>query len=340
MIIPSRFQRTFVLVGVLTLGGCTKKMEALDIPYDNLDFAQANPEPEMAAPVAVIAKPLPGPLALPGQLKPRPQKSVKEEPTLPHETVATANAAARMEPSKSGYVNSIQVYPWTEGALYRLYAAPEKVSTVELESGEELIDVSSGDTVRWIIGDTVSGDGRGSKRVHILIKPTAADLATNLVILTDRRTYHLELISTKDTYMASVSWTYPGDGLIAVHKSNAAFMSDDTGGDARALRPETLHFRYRIEGDTPPWRPLRAFDDGRKVFIEMPTGLGQGEAPPLFVAGADGKPELVNYRLRGTYYIVDRLFAVAELRLGEAPQRVVRVIRTDARPAAGTEGAR
>jgi type IV secretion system protein TrbG len=98
------------------------------------------------------------------------------------------------------------------------------------------------------------------------------------------------------------------------------------------VRLDKLNFRYRIEGDDPPWRPLRAFDDGRKVFIQMPSGLSQGEAPPLFVAGSDGRPNLVNYRVRGAYYIVDRLFGAAELRLGETPQRVVRIIRTDARP--------
>jgi len=48
------------------------------------------------------------------------------------------------------------------------------------------------------------------------------------------------------------------------------------------------------------------------------------------VIGPDGKSALVNYRVRGTTYTVDRLFAAAELRLGTAPQRVVRIIRTDA----------
>jgi len=64
----------------------------------------------------------------------------------------------------------------------------------------------------------------------------------------------------------------------------------------------------------------------------MPSGISQGEAPPLFIAGADGRPNLVNYRVRGSYYIVDRMFGAAELRLGENPQRTVRIIRTDARP--------
>ncbi len=89
---------------------------------------------------------------------------------------------------------------------------------------------------------------------------------------------------------------------------------------------------YAITGDNPPWKPVRAFDDGHKVCIEFPRRIDQGEAPPLFVVGADGGSELVNYRMRGNYYIVDRLFAAAELRLGTKPQQVVRITRTDGTP--------
>jgi type IV secretory pathway VirB9-like protein len=83
-----------------------------------------------------------------------------------------------------------------------------------------------------------------------------------------------------------------------------------------------VNFRYAIEGDRAPWRPLRAFDDGRQVFIEFPRGIGQGEMPPLFVVGPEGNTsELVNYRVRGHHMIVDRLFAAAELRFGLRPIR-------------------
>ncbi len=88
-----------------------------------------------------------------------------------------------------------------------------------------------------------------------------------------------------------------------------------------------LRFRYRIEGDRPAWRPLSAFDDEQKVFIEMPRGIGQGELPPLFVLDPDGKGELVNYRVRQNYYVVDRLFGAAELRLGGEHQQTVRIVR-------------
>ena len=70
------------------------------------------------------------------------------------------------------------------------------------------------------------------------------------------------------------------------------------------------------------------FDDGRKVYIEFPSGIIQGEAPPLFVVGSEGENQLVNYRMKGRFYIVDQLFAAAELRLGQYPLLVFRISRT------------
>jgi P-type conjugative transfer protein TrbG len=93
-----------------------------------------------------------------------------------------------------------------------------------------------------------------------------------------------------------------------------------------------LRFRYAIEGDDAPWRPVQAFDDGAKVNIEFPRGIAQGEMPPLFVIGPEAGAELVNYRARQSYYNVDRLFAAAELRLGGDKQQKVRIMRTDGRP--------
>jgi type IV secretion system protein VirB9 len=125
--------------------------------------------------------------------------------------------------------------------------------------------------------------------------------------------------------MAAVSWTYPQDGLVSLRadgSSPAQIASVQSG-----LSPDDLHFRYAISGDNPPWKPLRAFDDGTHVYIEFPAALAQGEAPPLFVRGSDGASNLVNYRVRGNYYIVDQLFEGAELRLGQDRQQVVRIKR-------------
>ena len=322
---------TALLAAALGLAGCATTSDLPNIAYDDPPRTiEATLAPELSRSVEVVA--VPEPLPLPGQLKPVPDGEPESEPADPRRRIGAANDAARMQPVREGFLNAIQLYPWADGALYQIYTAPGQVTDIALQEGEQLVGpgpVAAGDTVRWIIGDTVSGSGPAA-RVHILVKPTRPDLATNLVVNTDRRTYHLELRATPSTYMASVSWTYPQDELIALRSANAAAASAApvvSGVDLSAL-----NFRYRIEGDRVPWTPLRAFDDGRQVFIEFPAGIAQGEMPPLFVTGAAGDAELVNYRVQGRYMVVDRLFAAAELRLGDQrSEKRVRVLRDDGR---------
>jgi type IV secretion system protein TrbG len=246
----------------------------------------------------------------------------------PLRTVAAANRKALVEPDAIGFINAAQVCPWSEGAIYQLFTAPGLVSDVALQSGENLVSVAAGDTSRWVIGDTSSGSGT-ARRTHILVKPVGVGLRTNLVITTDRRVYLLALQSTAKEGMAALSWTYPKDELLALKAAQDA--ADVAAPIAAGVAVDRLNFNYRIEGDSTSWTPLRAFDDGVQTFIEFPPGVGSGEIPPLFVIGSSGKAELLNYRFSGRYYVVDRLFSVAELRIGEKRQLVVRIVRADTR---------
>jgi type IV secretion system protein VirB9 len=312
-------------IAALLGSGCAHA-EGAGKPADPLAAASPAhlaPEP----PPVVQLVPVPEPLPLPGQLMPLGTGAAAKETGAPPARIADANAAARVEPARAGYVNAIQRFAYAEGALYQVYTTVGRVTDIALEPGETLVGpgpVAAGDTARWLIGDTTSGAGP-SARVHIMVKPTAPGLATNMVINTDRRTYHLELRATPATYMASVSWRYPADELIALRR--AAVQAQAAQPAASGLDLDALDFGYRIEGDA-PWRPSRAFDDGRQVVIEFPPIVATGEMPPLFVLGADSRSvELVNYRVRGHRMIVDRLFAAAELRLGGKRQQRVRITR-------------
>lgn len=293
--------------------------------------ASALAQPAPTAPQ--IVAPIPALTALPSMVaaKPAPKRPSKANARKrthasngPKTRVSSANDAALREPTRYGYLNAIQVYPFEEGQLYRLFAAPERVTDISLQAGEKLIAVAAGDTVRWIVGDTTSGID-ASARTHILVKPSAPGLKTNLVITTDRRVYHLALESTERTAMLGLAWSYPQDALMAIERAEAQAEAQSPVADGLAL--DRLNFDYRISGDDPTWRPLRAFDDGRQTFIGFPASISVGEAPPLFVTGSKGEAQLVNYRMRGTYYVVDRLFDSAELRLGEKDQDVVRITR-------------
>lgn len=316
-----------ILAALLALAACAHRPP--QIAYDDPP-ARLEPIPEPPRPVEIVT--LPEPLPLPGQLKPIRAKPEKPEPADPRTRIRLANAAAKEDPVRAGFLNAIQVYPYSDGALYQLYTAMLKITDVALQEGEQLVSIAAGDTVRWTIGDTESGTG-STKRVHVLVKPNRGDLPTNsIVINTDRRTYHLEAHAGAENaaYLAAVSWTYPQDELLALKRRNV--LAEAAAPVAQGVDLDRIKFRYEISGDHPPWRPVRAFDDGAKVYIEFPAGIAQGELPPLFLVGPTGESELVNYRANGHYYVVDRLFAAAELRLGADGQQVVRISRTDGRP--------
>src|SRR3546814_579558 len=138
-----------------------------------------------------------------------------ERKSQPIRQVAIANRTATVEPAAQGFVNAVQVYPFVEGTIYQGYTAPGSVTDIALQPGEDIVAVASGDTARWVIGDTTSGTGE-TKRSHILVKPFAAGLSTNLVITTDRPSYHVRLVSKARTAMVAMRWTSPQNALLAL----------------------------------------------------------------------------------------------------------------------------
>ena len=300
-----------ILLATTLLAGCAK-----DRPPD---FAYDDAVPPLPSPPVTAPDDRPRPLHVPPAWTP---SRGGEAAATPVAQVGNANQAARVEPRQAGYFNAIQIYPWSEGALYQVYAAPGQITTIALEPGEHLAGtgpIAAGDTARWIIGDTESGAGRET-RVLVLVKPTRPDISTNLVISTDRRTYLIELNASEETWMPAISWAYP-----------RAPETTRVGPATPRIPPaHARNHRHRLQGDSPPWRPVSVFDDRRRTYVVFPRGIAQGELPPLFVLGSDGELEIVNSRIHGNVLIVDRLFGAAELRLGRGPrQEVVRIVRIE-----------
>ena len=218
------------------------------------------------------------------------------------------------------------------GALYQVYASPGEITDIALQDGEQLVGsgpVAAGDTVRWVIGDTESGAGPPENPHHGQADPRRSDDQSRH----QYRPAHLSSGAALDRE------DLHGLGLLAIsagraHRAAPPERRRRSGGAHRyRARSRQSQFPLCDRGRHPPWRPLRAFDDGRKVYIEFPRGIAQGEMPPLFVIGAAGDSQLVNYRVRGNHMIVDRLFAAAELRFGADIRRSVRIVRSDGRPA-------
>jgi len=292
-------------------------------------YIRATPLAEPTKPPAVVQ--VPRPLPLPGQLQrvPVPALVRPGEKRQPWEVVDDANRKAAEGPQGDGYFNAIMTYDYTEGALYQVYAAPLRLTAIQLQPGERIVGKpAAGDTIRWVMGIGRSGADAGQQE-HLYVKPTRPGLHTTMAINTDRRTYYLELHSFEDTYMAAVQWRYPHDEIAQLE--GAAARDDDLARATTAtnVNLEAINFSYRVtvEKGKPVWVPVQVFDDGKKTFVRFPAAMLNREAPALFVLSSTNEVQLVNYRMKNDYYVVDRLIERAELRVGQKEQEIVRIAR-------------
>jgi len=320
-----------LLIAVSFVAACAtpKKPEFPTRPVDEPVNNQAVRVVEQ--PPKVIPDPYPVPL--PGQLKPIPANLISGEAEA---RIKEMMAKSRIEAPRTpeGYFNAITKYDYVEGALYQILCCPLNSTDIMLEPGEQLVDHTAGDTVRFAVKATYSGSEKG-KCVHYSIKPLYPNIKTNVTLYTDRRTYYMEITSTADVYMAGVSWNYPMSdslALVALQAPKTAPVQEPADEKFTEIvlndvDPTKMNFHYEIHGDNPKWRPIRVFDDGLKTYIQFPESIKAYEAPVLFVLDSKKKLQLVNYRVKGCYYIVDRLFDQADLRMGQKDQTIVRIIK-------------
>lgn len=207
--------------------------------------------------------------------------------------------------------------------IYKVYCQEQRITDVQLQPGEEIIYVGAGDTVRWVVDQEVSGSGE-TMQWHVYIKPLKAGIKTNFIINTNKHIYHLEVVAT-NWYTPIVNWCYPREERAALIRQRAAQERRAEETIAR-FQLNDLNFEYKIVSSRSyRWKPQMVFDDGVKTYIQMPPSMKSSEAPALFIKDDDGL-QLVNYRVRNDYYIVDRLFEEAELRNGK---EIVRIKKTD-----------
>lgn len=257
----------------------------------------------------------------------------------------TAQQSARSPVGGDAFIGGVKLFAPSPGRIYEVATAPLRVTVLLLPPGETVIAKAAGDTVRWRIAETSSGQGAAA-RTQVLIKPLSAGLETNLVLSTNRQVYLLHLRSgyAKD-YYAAVGWDAAAAEAVSApparHPSSAPAAEDAVmpapdrsapiiaAGEAEAGLDNA--YRLVVRGRRPAWTPSAVFNDGRRTYIVLDAAVAAAEAPVLFLV-TQGRSQLINYRQSGQVLIVDRLFDEAELRLGGGRGSRVRILRTGARP--------
>lgn len=210
-------------------------------------------------------------------------------------------------PGEDGSVQYMFGYPAT------LVCAKMHVCGVRLQAGEQVTkNVVIGDS-RWPLTGSVSGKG-ASAVTTIFVKPKEANMSTNMVITTDRRVYMVDLKSTSDKWMPFISFHYPDEAenlLASVRAQYAQTVNSTTLSTGENVLD--LDFEYRMTGDSPKWKPVRVYNDGKKTIIQFPSAHFADEAPAFLVQGKGGglfsgpPMQQVNYRLIGDRFVIDQV---------------------------------
>ena len=231
---------------------------------------------------------------------------------------------------------SNDVYPIKDGNtirfLYghgraRLVCAPLRLCLIELEPGERITrgGLHLGDSHRWIVSGTT-----GAGITQLVFKPVVAGLETTATIVTDRRTYYLDLISHETEYMPIIGWIYPQKITLA----KEAMVEERADAKNERTLPHTaediasLDFNYSISDCKKcAWRPLRVYNNGQQTIIQFSSEAMRNELPALLFIGIDDEESLVNYRRRGDRYVVDIVFNEAVLVTGVGRKQTRVIIR-------------
>jgi len=344
-----------LVFSTLVMTGCVQPAKTSSTRPPQLDGPETVLQPargfahQPPAQVRIVKVPVPSP-----QLRPLPKQAQNHEKQVEpapaqgtHQSQSDADLATIAKNTKlatgaisdDSYVRAVQYYDYMPGTVYPVYCAPGYVTSIALKPGELVKSTAAGDTTRWQVIVTTVGAGAGEQGM-LIIKPLRPNISTNLLIATDQRIYQLDLKSVEgEVYNTAVAWNYPADSLVTHHQPKAGDSPRQGGAVAKGIAFEDLDFGYSVTMVQPPrafwepekkvekpaWFPLRVFHDGAKTYIQFPANLGVLEAPPLFVLKHkdDTEGQIINYRVKGTYYVVDQILRAAALRMGDEPQQTV-----------------
>lgn len=215
-----------------------------------------------------------------------------------------SGAQALQSPHAIATDSRIRTVRYSPNEVYQFIGHYGYQSAIELEANEKIQTVSIGDSVAWLVNP--SGN-------RLFLKPIDQNALTNMTVITDKRSYLFELhaAETKDirdkNMVFSYRFIYPQSDVSALDFSESEGMPDFE------KEPEKYNFNYSIRGSS-VIEPVRIFDDGEFTYFEFRDK--NAEIPAFFRVNAVGGDELINFRKRGNYIVVERVSSRLTLRRG------------------------
>lgn len=200
--------------------------------------------------------------------------------------------------------NSTMVFSYSPNQLYKIYCRMGFITDLAFKKGETINYVGGGDTAGWSISKT-NVDGVE----HLLVKPVVETGTTNFFIATDKHTYQL-IVNSSNWYNPMVKWVYGQETItenLLEKKKNERVIT----GNVNVSNITDMDFNYVVSGNGN--KPELIFSDGEKTYLKFKSI--KNKQVPIFVRVKNRKEmSLVNYTVKDNYYIIDKVFDVAQIR--------------------------
>ena len=206
------------------------------------------------------------------------------------------------------------IYDYTDNSIYEIYARKNYLTTLRLQQGEKIQFFAGGDTERWAIEESQGGKGN---RPVVFIKPSIEeeedDMLTNIIIVTDRHMYFLNIQLSDERYNPLVEWRYPNEAKIireAQERNTTVIGTDDL---------TKLNYGYNWNRNS-VLSPMQVFDNGEHTFIVLKDRTK--EMPAIYVKGVDGQISFVTPKINGKYITIDRVTEEITLEIGKQKLKI------------------
>lgn len=188
-----------------------------------------------------------------------------------------------------------KLFTYRRGESYEVSSAPGYITDIQLMAGEQLLNITIGDTRSWTI-ETKAISGQNTW--HVYVKPLQVGISTNAIIETDKHTYSLRLVAERD-YAPIVSWIYPEERE-AVYKPEGVTMEVES--------VQELNFDYKVsKAKKYPWAPETVFDDGFKTYFVLSNEAAMKYTPAVFQKRASGQLIHLDYRVINNMLVVNKV---------------------------------
>ena len=229
-----------------------------------------------------------------------------------------------------------------EAQVYTIKGKVRVQTTIKFAPDEVIQNVAIGDSTAWQVQPNQA-------QSILFVKPLEPNAATNMTVVTSRRTYLFDLVSSpRNAPLYVLQFRYPDiekaeeeaalAAAAAAQRDAANPVEVVAASDPFAVAdPALLNFAWEGEGEA-ALLPARAYDNGEVLFLTWPTGTA---IPAILITNDEGDEGPANFTVRGDTVVLDMVPRAIVLRSGRdtatltntgpAPARSVSVADTGAR---------